>query len=300
MITYLFKVKKNYDKLKYFLLDLGFSFNLIKHLSKELGIVKKNNNPLRMNDRIYKNDIIEILSKEYEANYIIPVQGKLNIVYEDSFMLVVFKEKGIATIPSFSNYENSLANYVTNYVQQYKGDFIYRAINRLDKETSGFVIICKDLITYNLLLKSKIIKEYEVLTTGKLEKQIIDKGILTTKDDKNRNNIKREISNEGKHSITEVVKTKYNKNLNISYGIIRPLTGRTHQIRVHLQSVGTPILGDSLYGTTTANRLYLNCYYTKFYHPIRKKYIVLKNKLFLKTFMELNQAYPVNYQNAKM
>ncbi|MGN1227325.1 MAG: pseudouridine synthase [Christensenellales bacterium] len=198
MNYYIFKSKKSYDKIRYFLLDLGLSINAIKSLSQNLGQIKRNGIIVRMNDKLLKNDKVELFLIENEKNQIISTKGKINIAYEDNYLLVVFKENGTATIPSYCNNENSLANFVTYYMQQKDKNFIYRAINRLDKETSGFIIICKDLIIYNLLSNAEITKKYEAITTGKLKKQIINKPIKTVTTTDGKKKIKRIIEKKGK------------------------------------------------------------------------------------------------------
>ena len=301
MKKYIFKADKNYSKLRYYLLSLGLSSNTIKLLSKYEGQVRQNEKPIIMNQRVFKNSIIEIKLCENETSSIKLTKGNLNIYYEDDYFLVVYKNYGIATIPSYCNNENSLANFVCYYMQNKQPDFVYRALNRLDKDTSGFIIICKDVIAYNLLLNSKVIKKYEVITIGKLKKQTIKDKILATKNEYDRNNILRVIDNKnGKDSITKILKAKYNKKSNISYGQIRIYTGRTHQIRLHLSTINCPILGDNLYGNKKADRMYLNCYFISFYHPINKKTIKLKNEIFKNKFKVLNQAYLEDCQNEEM
>lgn len=284
MKIYKFNVNKDYEKARYFLLELGLSSNLIKSITKEMGQIRKNGTSIRVNERISKNDTIEIRFKEQEQNLIVPILYNLDIAYEDDYFIVINKPNGIATIPSYCNYTNSLANYVTYYMQNKEKDFVFRTVNRLDKETSGLVLICKDLVVYNLLKLNKIIKKYEVITTGKLKKQIINKCIATIKMNDDRNDIKRIISKNGKPATTQILRTKYSRKHNISYSTIKLFTGRTHQIRVHLSSINNSILGDNLYGTKKADRMYLNCYHLKFYHPILKKNITIIRKIFPKQF----------------
>ncbi len=178
MKTYKFILNKDYEKVKDFFKEKGFSSNLIKSLSKEMGQILKNEKPIRMNEKVNCGDIVKINLIELERNNIIPICRQLKIDYEDDNYLIVFKDSGIATIPSYCNNENSLANFVTDYMQ-HKGqiDFVFRAFNRLDKETSGYVLICKDLISYDFLLneKSQVLKKYEVITHNKLNKQQISK-----------------------------------------------------------------------------------------------------------------------------
>lgn len=301
MKKYVFKVDKNYDKLRYFLYSIGLSSNTIKSLSKYKGQVLCDGKAIVMNERVFKNSEIILNVQEFESNNIVPIKSPIKIAYEDDYLIVIFKETNVATIPSYGNNEKSLANFITYYMQQKDKNFIFRAINRLDKDTSGFIIVCKDVIIYNLLSKFKIQKKYETITIGKLKRQTITSKIKTTKKPDLTNNILREIDNEyGKESITKIISTKFNKKLNLSYATIKIFTGRTHQIRLHLSSINHSILGDSLYGTKKADRMYLNCYYIKFYHQILKKYIVLKNQNLKEKFKELNLAYPADYQNVKM
>lgn len=299
MNKFKFIVTDNFDKLKYFLLELGFSYNLIKSLSKEIGQVCKNGKPIRMNEKISNNDIIEVNFKESEKNCIVPTKEQLNIVYEDDYYIIVYKNNGVATIPSYCNFTNSIANFVTSYMfSKGETDFIFRAFNRLDKETSGYVLICKDLVSYDLLLKNKdkVAKKYEVITNNKITENRIDFPILTTKDEYDRNSIKRLVDSKGKPAITNILCTQYSNRHNISYATIALETGRTHQIRVHLSTINAPILGDALYNKNSTNnaelmknlnlknRMYLNCYSLSFYHPIKQKMIHIEQQAFKSIF----------------
>lgn len=316
MKTYQFIANSDFKRAKDFFKCEGFSSNLIKSLSREMGQIKRNSTPIRMNEEVKCGDSICINVKEFEKNEIIPIFSNLKIFYEDDNYLVIFKDNGTATIPSFCNNENSLANYVVDYMSKNNdNDFIFRAYNRLDKETSGFVLICKDLVSYDLLLKHKnsIIKQYEVLTKNEIKEKIINKPIYTKINNDGRNELKRIIDSNGKPSITNILCTKYNHKLNISYAKIVLETGRTHQIRLHLSSINCPIIGDKLYGdcetdisnltfTDTLclknwqknlkdvhieNRMYLNCFYLKFYHPFKRQSITVENNLFEKIFNNL-------------
>lgn len=212
MKTYKFILKENYEKVKDFFKQEGFSSNLIKSLSKKMGQVNKNGTPIRMNEKVRSGDKVEIKVEEIAKNNIIPICKQINIAYEDEYYLIVFKDAGVATIPSFCNNETSLANFVTYYMQKNgQLDFVFRAFNRLDKETSGYILICKDLMAYDFLLKNKshILKKYEVITQNKLCKQKICKPILTKINADGRNELKRIVDLNGKQSITNILCARY-------------------------------------------------------------------------------------------
>lgn len=273
MHIYEFKIKERKQlTIRNYLKKIGISSTVIKMLTKERGLIKVNNITKFTTDYVQYGDIITLHYKETKENNISPIKFSLNILYEDEYYIVVDKPSGTATIPSYCNYQNSLANYITYYMQgNGNKDFIYRAINRLDKDTSGIVIICKDAIAYDFLLRyGKIKKEYKAICYGKVKQRIIKSKIETTKTD-GKNDIKRIVSSNGKYCYTKIFKKKYNKKTNTTICYIRLKTGRTHQIRVHLSSIGHPLIGDKIYSNNLdeSQSLQLICYKTTFYNKLK-------------------------------
>lgn len=228
------------------------------------------------------------LDYEEENSNIISKKMKLEIVYEDEGLLVINKPAGIAVHPSILHYEDSLASGVKYYFEQ---NGIYkkiRPVNRLDLNTSGLIVFAKnEYIQENLIRqmeRNTFTKEYLAIVQGTLEneKGVIELPIAR----KEKSIIERCVSENGQKAITEY---EVVKKLN-GYSLIkcRLLTGRTHQIRVHMAYIGHPLLGDTLYGEKSdlINRQALHSFKISFIHPITKKEIQLTSDI-PKDFMKI-------------
>jgi len=277
MIKINLKVKSTHNQIiKQYLKDSGMSNSFIKNLKKETGNILLDGRPVFTNENLNKKCLITLTIKEHLINTITPRTQPLDILYEDEHLLIINKIAGIPTIPSKGHSTDTLANYVTGYILLNQPDFIFRALGRLDKNTSGAVVICKNLYIYNLMLsKVKIQKTYLALVNGKVKPQIINKNIATELNTDGTNVQKRVIASYGKQATTIIKKSKFDKISDTSMLEINILTGRTHQIRLHLSSIGHSIIGDDLYGGITADRMYLHCYKICFRHPITNKMITI-------------------------
>ena len=220
--------------------------------------------------RVCDGDEIEInLADERSAN-IVPAKVKLDIIHEDEDILVVNKPRSMPTHPSQNHHSDSLANAVVGYYSDCP--FTFRVITRLDKDTSGVVIIAKNKISAGILTeqmtKKEIEKEYVALCHGvpQIRCGIIDAPIAR----KAGSAILREVNPLGKEAVTYYEVMESGKNLSVVKLI--PKTGRTHQIRVHLSHIGFPIYGDDLYGSKVKNeKVRLHCRKIRLIHPISKE-----------------------------
>jgi 23S rRNA pseudouridine1911/1915/1917 synthase len=211
----------------------------------------------------------------------VPVQIKLNIVYEDEYLLIINKPPFIPVHPSCNHYENSLSNGVKYYFNSINLKRKIRPVNRLDKDTSGLAIFAKHEYIQESLIKqmksNAFKKEYIAILTGNLTEKsgTIDAPIAR----KNGSIMEREISKNGEFAIShfELIKNFENYSL-VKYTLG---TGRTHQLRVHSKYIDHPILGDTLYGekSTLINRQALHAYKISFIHPITKKALDIEIEL---------------------
>lgn len=240
-------------------------------------------------DRIYINnslynplidlhfgDIITIDLDFYEIqeNIISNSEINFNILYEDEWLLIVDKPPFVPVHPSINYYKTSLSNGIMNYYLKNNIHKKVRPVNRLDRNTSGIVIFAKSEYIQEQLIKQMknhtFIKEYIAVVKG----QILKDGIIDAPISRRLPSIiEREVSKEGEYALTKywVIKNF------ADYTLVKCqlLTGRTHQIRVHMKYIGHPIIGDSLYGTEAniIKRQALHAYHITFIHPVSKNTI---------------------------
>jgi len=172
--------------------------------------------------------------------------GPLTILYEDEYLLAVDKPAGMLIHPSRSRLTGTLANYVQGYYQQTGQRCAFHPLTRLDRDTFGVVLLAKNAHVHTLLQSLPVQKTYHALTYGGPESDsgIIDAPIAR----KELPSLLREVRPDGKPSVTEFrVLERREKLCKLE---LRPITGRTHQLRVHCAHMGFPILGDPQYGTT--------------------------------------------------
>ena len=264
-----FKIEEEGYRIKRYLIKKGIP----DHVFKE---IRSGNGQYLVNDQIVDNhfllkpgDLLEVvMPASDQGENIVSTLGDFEIVYEDSYLLIINKEPNIATIPTKEHFTNSLANYVMSY---YKRNGILANIHfvsRLDAPTSGLIMLAKTSYMTTLLQNTVITKKY-LLETSNLVTPL--EGIIELGIEKDPNSvIKRYTTTDFINSKT-VYKTLYQED---NHSIIEALlcTGKTHQLRLHFLSKNAPIVGDMLYGEETPDGiLHLHSYYLEFVHPITKE-----------------------------
>lgn len=273
LLKYTINKNDNYTNLKEVLkIQFKLSDRLLLKLKRNNKIYI-NNQIANINSKIVYGDTISILIDFEEDNSnIVPTKMDLNIVYEDDSYIIINKPAGIPIHPSMDHFTDSLSNGVKYYFNQIKLYKKLRPVNRLDKNTSGLVIFAKNEYIQECLVRemkdNTFYKEYLAICNGKFTKQsdIINAPIARKSD----SIIERCVNENGDTAITEYTVLDYQPNPDISIVKCILKTGRTHQIRVHLSYIGHPILGDTLYGTTShlIDRQALHAYKISFIHPI--------------------------------
>lgn len=247
----------------------GFSGSLITDLKKG-DCILLNGKKEFVNKIASLGDVLKITLPQANSDNIVPNDIPLSVLYEDDDILAVNKPYNMPTHPSIGHYEGTLANAVMYYYKDMP--FTFRAVTRLDRDTSGVVLIAKHIVSADRLSKSliggELSKEYMAVCVGAPSPAVgtIDAPIKREQE----GIIKRCIKEDGKPSLTEYEVTKEKDGLSLVK--LHPKTGRTHQLRLHLSYIGTPILGDFLYGEEiSGERTRLHCHTLSFPHPFTGK-----------------------------
>lgn len=276
-------------------IELSMSDRLLLKL-KKLQRISLNGKIVYVHHPIQKGDVIGCdLEYEEDNSNIVPTFLPLSILYEDEGYLVIDKPAGIPVHPSCDHYADSLSNRVRYYFDQIGLKKKIRPVNRLDKDTSGLVIFAKNEYIQECLVKQmqtkEFIKKYVAIVNGHIENK---KGTISAPIARKKNSIiERCVSLDGEISIThyqvfgqeKIEELFQGKNFNKTnaFDVVECIleTGRTHQIRVHMAHIGHPLLGDTLYGTSSSliSRQALHCYQMRFIHPITKQEVVYRSNL---------------------
>ena len=280
-----YRIEEGNITIKDFLLSNNISSKAISTLKKQVDGILVNGKVQFTNYKLQPNDILSInLDENNDYENIIATKMDLNILYEDDDIVIVNKSADITVHPSKKYFTNSLVNGLTYYYQNKNMDVKLHCITRLDKETSGCVLFAKNRIAANCLsnmVKQKeISKTYLSLASGKVSKQhfLISAPISRI----SKGNILRCVDFQtGKEALTECFLLEYYPSNDISLLKCLLHTGRTHQIRVHLQYINHPIVSDSLYNKSCKLLLRqgLHCYNIRFIHPISHQLIDVTSQL---------------------
>ena len=223
--------------------ELQMSTGLINRL-KWHGKILVNGNPEHTDYSVQPADVLTVLLDEPEPEY--PAEdGTLTVLYEDDHLLAVDKPAGMLIHPSRSCNTGTLANLVVGFYQKTGQKSAFHPITRLDRDTFGIVLLAKNSHAHGLMQRTRLQKTYHALTFGG---PVEDSGIIDAPiGRKPLPSLLREVTPEGKPSLTrfQVLERKDS----VCKLALEPVTGRTHQLRVHCAYMGFPILGDPQYGS---------------------------------------------------
>ena len=263
------------------LLDkLNFSVRSLSKM-KRFETVKVNGKFEKLNTKLKINDLIEVEIDEDMAKFE-PENLNLEIIYDDFDIVMVNKPPYMVVHPTKSHNHNTIANGVTDYIINKNEKVKIRFVNRLDMNTSGLVIVAKNAYAHHVLSQDmseqKVEKTYITIVKGIVEKDcdIINQPIYRPTED----SIKRVVDEKGQRSVTHYKVLQRLKDATVLE--VKLETGRTHQIRVHMNFIGHGIIGDELYGyvdNDLINRQALHAYSLKFDQPRTKEKLEFKAEL---------------------
>lgn len=260
-----------------------YSRELITKMIKEKYILV-NDKEVKPSYKVKLNDIINIDESFKIEDDINPVKMNLEIIYEDEYLMVINKPSGLVVHPGNGNQNNTLVNglkYYTDNLSDIGGEERVGIVHRLDKDTSGLMLVAKTNKVHELLsddFKNKrVYREYYALLIGKFPSDTahIDAPIGRSKTNFN----KMEVRSDGKNARTNLKVLKRYKDYTLVSLVLE--TGRTHQIRVHMNYVGYPIYNDPVYVNKKATEFgqFLHSKKIKFTHPITKKVLEFETDL---------------------
>ena len=275
-MTYLIQQQDIQKTVEQFLLSNGYSAALIRRLRHTEQSILKNGIPVYTTYRLDEGGSLAVtLPEEHGSENIVPVPMDLDIRYEDRDLLVVNKAAGVPIHPSQGNHDNTLANGIAWYLGEKGEAATYRAINRLDRDTTGLLILARHALSACMLsemVRTHAIRRcYLAAASGLVPPEgVIDAPIARTCD----STIERCVDFErGDSARTHYRTLYYNRDTDCSLVELRLETGRTHQIRVHMKHIGHPLPGDFLYNPDyrLIGRQALHSWQLDFIHPIKKE-----------------------------
>ena len=257
--------------------DMKISTGLMNRL-KWQDLILVNGEPQHTDYPVKTGDVVTVELDEPDPEYP-PQDGPLTILYEDDHLIALDKPAGMLIHPSRSKFDGTLANFLIGYYRRTGQKCAFHPVTRLDRDTFGIVLIAKNSHSHALMQAAEMQKTYHALVLGNWpdETGTIDAPIAR----KPLPSLLRYVSPEGKPCLTEY------KVLERFVGFtklqLRPITGRTHQLRVHCAHLGHPILGDPQYGSEEAKfgleSQMLCAKKLEFDHPITGQHLILESNM---------------------
>lgn len=213
---------------------------------------------------------------EQEETTLVPTPGAVEILYEDGWLLAVNKPAGLATHPGPGHYADTLGNRITWLFAQRRAEHVFRPVNRLDKGTSGIMLLAKSAEGHEKLQKllhtPAFSREYIALTDRCPESKAgtVDAPIAAMEGELNRYYV----NCNGKYAVTDYEVLHTEKTVTVLRLLLH--TGRTHQIRVHMAHIDCPLLGDRVYGGSDGlDRPALHSHKIRLIHPFTGERLAL-------------------------
>ena len=262
--------------------NIRLSGKMMKYLKYQHDGILVNGERCTVRRVLHTGDIVTLaLTDNYSSEELLPVDLPVEILYEDENLIAPSKPPNMPTHPSHNHHDDTLANALAVRYREAGVPFVFRPINRLDRDTSGVMLVAKNKFSAGLLAKSmqngEFHKTYWAILEGEMsvEEGLIDKPLHRTA----ASIIVREVCSPDAPD-AEAARTRFRvlaRGNGCTLVEAHPLTGRTHQLRVHFASLGHPICGDNLYGIDNGRiaRQALHAKELVFPHPITKEQIHL-------------------------
>ncbi|MCY7539994.1 RluA family pseudouridine synthase [Bacillus sp. FSL W8-0645] len=279
------KVDEQYHhtSLSHFLKTAVSASKPIIHFWMEHQKVRLNQKPAHHAAKVSQGDQIIIDLFETEESDVTPEYGELEVLFEDEHLLIVQKPAGRPTHPNEQGQTGTLANLVAFHFQANGEEKRVRHIHRLDQDTSGTVIFAKHRLAHaaldQMLSKKTIKRTYIAIAEGLFKKK---KGTIEAAIGRDKHHaVRRRISPNGQKAVTHFQVMDMNKRLQLTAVKLQLETGRTHQIRVHLSSLGHPLAGDTLYDGVRdyINRCALHAKQVDMKHPFTGEHLIIEAPL---------------------
>lgn len=248
----------------------GYSSKQVKRLKHE-GQILVDGSHATVNHVLQKGQCVQLTAFN---TLTMPVKAQecAKLLYCDDYLYVAYKPFGVAIHPDRTHYDNTLGNMLAT---TFDNGFCLHLVTRLDKTTSGCVLGALDEVTAcalnNLQVQHGIEKNYYAKVQGVLQDDCGQIRASLLRDDQHNKTV---VSDQGKNALT--LWKKISATSDATLLDVQPQTGRTHQIRAHLASIGNPIVGDVLYGATDYERICLQCYKLHFVHPVTGKDVTVE------------------------
>lgn len=282
--TFQFRVNRSSELLEFLLQKMNTSRNNVKSLLTNRQVLVNGAVVTQYNFMLAKDDEVKISKKPVQSAQNQPQKRReskrhftINIIYEDSEFIAIDKPQGLLSVESDKEAEETAFNYVFNYLQSKNKLLRPYVLHRIDKETSGVLVFAKDVRIHSMLKlrwnELVLEREYYALVEGKME---VREDTITSYLKENQNNLMYSSKDpSGEYAITNYKVVKDNQ----FYSLLRVNieTGRKNQIRVHMQDIGHPIVGDDKYGHTKnpLKRLGLHASRLIFKHPVTNEEIMI-------------------------